>query len=157
MYIFQCLSKVFWVECQRQSLKFHPKISTTEIYDFYTTLKFWELLYLRAHAVTSAFGTPSPVLFWFCHYSDIIVGATASEITSLTIVYSTADLRKHQSSASLAFVWGIYRWPVISPHKWPVTRKMFPCLMSSSWIIMLNTLISSVNMRWLSIVLIQMT
>ena len=36
------------------------------------------------------------------------------------------DQRKHQSSASLAFVWGIHRWPVNSPHKWPVTRKMFP-------------------------------
>ena len=56
--------------------------------------------------------------------------AIASRITSLTIVYSIvysdADQRKHQSSASLAFVWGIHRWPVNSPHKWPVTRKMFP-------------------------------
>ena len=34
--------------------------------------------------------------------------------------------RKHQSSSSLAFVWGIHRSPVNSPHKWPVTRKMFP-------------------------------
>ena len=34
--------------------------------------------------------------------------------------------RKHQSSVSLAFVWGIHRGPVNSPHKWPVTRKMFP-------------------------------
>ena len=25
-----------------------------------------------------------------------------------------------------AFVRGIHRWPVNSPHKWPVTRKMFP-------------------------------
>ena len=41
-------------------------------------------------------------------------------------VYSDSDQRKHQSSASLAFVWGIHRWPVNSPHKWPVTRKMFP-------------------------------
>ena len=50
--------------------------------------------------------------------------------TSLTIVYSTvhsdADQRKHQSSASLAFVRVIHRGPVNSPHKWPVTRKMFP-------------------------------
>ena len=38
-------------------------------------------------------------------------------------VYSGADQRKHQSSASLVFVRGIYRWPVNSPHKWPVTRK----------------------------------
>ena len=34
--------------------------------------------------------------------------------------------KKHQSSASLAFVLGIHRWPVNSPHKWQVTRKMFP-------------------------------
>ena len=50
--------------------------------------------------------------------------------TGLTIVYSTlysgADQRKHQSSASLAFVRGIHRSPVNSPHKGPVTRKMFP-------------------------------
>ena len=64
------------------------------------------------------------------HYDDVIMGAIASLITSLTIIYSTvysdADQRKHQSSASLAFVWGIHRGPVNSPHKWPVTRKMFP-------------------------------
>ena len=64
------------------------------------------------------------------HYGDVIMGAIASQITSLTIVYSIvysdADQRKYQSSASLAFVRGIHRWPVNSPHKWPVTRKMFP-------------------------------
>ena len=58
------------------------------------------------------------------------MGAMASQINSLTIVCSTvyegADQRKHQSSASLAFVLGIHRAPVNSPHKWPVTRKMFP-------------------------------
>ena len=41
-------------------------------------------------------------------------------------VYSDTDQRKYQSSASLAFVRGIHRRPVNSPHKWPVTRKMFP-------------------------------
>ena len=64
------------------------------------------------------------------HYSDVIMGMMASEITSFTIVYSTvysgADQRKHQSSASLAFVRGIHRWPLISPHKGPVTRKVLP-------------------------------
>ena len=58
------------------------------------------------------------------------MGTLAFQITSLTIVYSTvyadADQRKHQSSTSLAFVRGIHRGPVNSPHKWPVTRKMFP-------------------------------
>ena len=66
---------------------------------------------------------------YLTHYNDVIMGAMASQITSLIIVYLTvysgADQRKHQSSASLAFVWGIHRWPVNSPHKWPVTRKMF--------------------------------
>ena len=65
------------------------------------------------------------------HYSDIIMGATAAQITSLMCVYSTlysgTDKKKHRSSASLAFVRGIHRWPVNSLHKWPVTRKMFPC------------------------------
>ena len=58
------------------------------------------------------------------------MGEMASQITSLTIVYATVysgtDQRKHQSSASLDFVRGIHRWPVNSPHKGPVTRKMFP-------------------------------
>ena len=64
------------------------------------------------------------------HYSDVIMSAIASQITSVSIIYSTVcsgvDQWKHQSSASLAFVRGIHRWPVNSPHKGPVTRKMFP-------------------------------
>ena len=64
------------------------------------------------------------------HYNDVIMGAIASQITRLTIVFSTVyldtDQRKHQSSASLAFVRGIHRRPVHSPHKGPLTRKMFP-------------------------------
>ena len=64
------------------------------------------------------------------HYGDVIMTTIASQITSLTIVYSIVysdtDQRKYQSSASLAFVRGIHRGPVNSAHKWPVTRKMFP-------------------------------
>ena len=44
--------------------------------------------------------------------------------------------KKHQSSVSLAFVWGIHRGPVNSPHKWPVTRKMLPfddVVMKGQW------------------------
>ena len=58
------------------------------------------------------------------------MGAMASQITSLVIVYSSvysgANQRKHQSSASLAFVRGIHRWPVNSPRKGSVTQKKFP-------------------------------
>ena len=64
------------------------------------------------------------------HYSDVIMSTMVSQITGVSIVYSTvrsgADQRKYQSSASLSFVRGIRRWPVNSPHKGPVAWKMFP-------------------------------
>ena len=64
------------------------------------------------------------------HYSGVIMGTMVSQITSLTIVYSTvyscADQWKHQCSMSLAFVRGIHQWLVNSPHKWPDTWKMLP-------------------------------
>ena len=54
----------------------------------------------------------------------------ASQITSISTVWSVvcsgAHQRKHQTSALLAFVRGNHRRPVNSPHKGPVTRKMFP-------------------------------
>ena len=54
-------------------------------------------------------------------------GVTNHQPTAVYLtVYSDADQRKHQSSASLASVWEIHRWPVDSPHKGPVTRKIFP-------------------------------
>ena len=56
------------------------------------------------------------------------MGSIASQITSLTIVYSSAysgaDQWKHQSFTSLAYVRGIHRSPVNSLHKWLVMRKM---------------------------------
>ena len=58
------------------------------------------------------------------------MGTMASQITSVTIVYSTnylgADQKKDKSSVSLAFMRRICGRPVNSPHKWPVTRKTFP-------------------------------
>ena len=70
------------------------------------------------------------------HSNGVIMSAMASQITCVSIVYSIvcsdADQRKHQSSASLAFVRGIHRWLVHSLHKGPVTREWFH-LMTSSW------------------------
>ena len=64
------------------------------------------------------------------HNNDVIMSTVAFQITSLTIVYSSfysdADQRTHQSSASLAFVREIHRWPVHSPQKGLVTRKLLP-------------------------------
>ena len=63
-------------------------------------------------------------------YTDVIMSAMASKITSITVVYSIvysgADQRQRQSSASLAFVRGIHRWPVNSPYKGPAMRKKIP-------------------------------
>ena len=65
---------------------------------------------------------------WNIH-SDVIMSPRVSQITGVSMVCSTvcsgADHRKHQSSPSLAFMRGIHRWPVNSPHKVPVARKMF--------------------------------
>ena len=65
-----------------------------------------------------------PMEYAHYHYSNVIKFVMASHITILTIVYSTiytgADQWNYQRSASLAFVWGIHRWSVNSPHKWPV-------------------------------------
>ena len=64
------------------------------------------------------------------HNSDVIMSTMASQITGVLIVYSTGssgvDQRKHQTSASLAFVREIHRWPMNSPYKGLVARKMFP-------------------------------
>ena len=80
------------------------------------------------------------------HYRDVIMATMAPQITSLAIVYSTgysgADQRKHQSSASLAFVRWIHRGPVNSRHKWPVTRKMFPFDDVIMWILY------EIHMKW---------
>ena len=101
--------------------------------------------------------TPAPKLYavWCCehssnnnHYSDVIMSAMTSQITSLKMVYSTvysgADERKHQSSTSLAFVKEIPWWLLNSPNKGPVKRKMFPfeeVIMTSHYILILWLLV----------------
>ena len=82
------------------------------------------LFSLRANPIT---GTISAARN---HYGDVIMSAMASRITGVSIVCSNVcsgeDQMKRQSSASLVFVRGIHRSPVDSPHKGPVTRKVFP-------------------------------
>ena len=63
------------------------------------------------------------------HYSDVIMSAIASQITSVSrvclTVCSGADQRKHSISASLAFVGGIHRWPVEFPSQRSNNAEMF--------------------------------
>ena len=87
------------------------------------------------HVISGATGGTSD----WCgsHYIDVIMTTMASQITILTVVYSTvyshADQRKHQSSASLAFVWGIHRDRWIPRTKGQLRGKFFH-LMTSSWL-----------------------
>ena len=71
------------------------------------------------------------------HYDDVIMTTIASQITSITvvysIVYSDADQRKHQSSASLAFVWGIHRDRWIPRTKGQLRGKCFHLMTASCW------------------------
>ena len=124
----------------------NPSICTQQMSKYSATLSKWRCFkrtYLWEESLQSSLFTnclmyPCPCYYIdslaqkgdpivFCsaidtlHWSDVIMGTMVSQITGLTIVYSTvysgADQRKHQSSASLAFVRGIHRWPVNSQHK----------------------------------------
>ena len=90
---------------------------------YMVTVSMWNLEFCCCFALVDFVRTAA-------QYGDVIMSTTASQITSLTIVYLTvysgADQRKRQGSASLAFVRGIHRRLVNSPQKVPVTRKIFP-------------------------------
>ena len=64
------------------------------------------------------------------HYIDVILTTVVSQITSVrvvySIVYSDADQRKTSKLSVTGHCGGISPGPVNSPHKGPVTRKMFP-------------------------------
>ena len=128
--------------CYKRLVHIHMLPSLSYLYRFwdyvYTgffkkTYQQLEVAYTGKTNMLRTFGSCSYVVnlqLFYRHYSDVILGAMAFQIISLTIVYSTVysgvDQRKHQSSASLAFVRGIRRWPMNFPHKRPGTRKMFP-------------------------------
>ena len=119
------------------SLSFNIKSSSAILNAVYIIPKWYEKIdiYKKMTEILSSFVvgdvpvdglTPSDRT----HYGDVIMSSMASQITSLSIVYSPvysgADQRKHQSSAALAFVRGIHRSTANSPHNGSVTRKMFP-------------------------------
>ena len=80
--------------------------------------------------IVSARETTYTSVYHPIHYSDVIMSAMASQITSLTIIYSTvysgADQENTSKLCVTGLLWGIHWWPVNSPHKGPVTQKMFP-------------------------------
>ena len=89
------------------------------------------------------------ISFKMCtHYNDVIMTTIGSQITSLTVVYSTVysdeDQRKLQSSASLAFVWGIHRDRWIPRTKGQLRGKCFH-LMTSSWTVDVSSRLRCIN------------
>ena len=116
------------------SMHLHIEISLSQLWN--TRVTFHKLCFFHnsnslenffcCSLITSLWTTTN--LFRCNHYNDVIMSTMTSHITSLTIVYSTVysgtDQRKHQSSASLTFVQWIHRWPVNSPHKWPVMQNL---------------------------------
>ena len=129
---------------ERCTTWFSFRISVVEHIYQWLFLVYWKCYPLKWSALSRLSKNPK-------HNIDVIMGTIASQITSLTIVYSTvysdANQRKHQNSASLAFVLGIHRWPVNSPHKWPVTRKMFPF----DDVIMKDVLWAPEDTKWLEV------
>ena len=103
-----------------------------------------DILMVRDYFITTFSFLPTSITYpdalvllcYISHYNDVIMTTIASQITSLAVVYSTvysdADQRKHQSSESLAFVWGIHRDRWIPRTKGQLRGKCFH-LMTSSW------------------------
>ena len=63
---------------------------------------------------------------WIFTFSEANSACKDVSLIITVTSYCVQSRLKHQSSASLAFVRGLHRWPVNSPHKWPITRKIFP-------------------------------
>ena len=90
-----------------------------------------------------------PWLIWPPRYHNVKTTAWKKRVVYWN-VYSGTDQRRHQSSASLAFVKGIHRWPVNSPHKGPVTRKMYPfddIIMHSTSVVVYSSVYSGADQR----------
>ena len=112
------------------------------LYHFHllTAIKTWHLIRFR-HYMFSKIASLSSVLSAVCcfyarpHYDDVIMTMLASQITSLTVVYSIVyselNQTKHQSSASLAFVREIHRDRWISRTNGQLRGKCFHLMTSS--------------------------
>ena len=62
------------------------------------------------------------------HYSDVMMNPMASLTTGVSIASSAVCSGTNKKNIKVLRYWPlwIHRWPVNSPYKWPVMRKMFP-------------------------------
>ena len=120
------LSQPLWSLAYQLALNHHGLVAPTNKKDerIYAVHSSWQIIYMTSiRKVLHLRG-----VYFVIHYSDVIMSVMTCQITStrLFVNRSGAHQRKYQSSASQAFVWGIHRSLVNSPHKWPVTQKMYP-------------------------------
>ena len=112
----------------QRNLDLIPLIVTGLSSQSHTTICITSSVFIRHDGIFDSSRAPLVTAAGKNNYIDVIIGAIASQITSLAIVYSTVysgtDKKKHWSSASLAFV------PVNSRHKWPATRRSFHLMTS---------------------------
>ena len=110
-----------WIKIQRVSME---KIDLKSSSKYHTLFPVWP----NTVNTTAADGlsTKKSSITLQCRHNECDGVSNHQPHDCLLSIYLDADQRKHQSSASLAFVRGIHRWPVNSPHKRPVTRKIFP-------------------------------
>ena len=125
---FSCQNKQCWVFIESNALTLDVDLFRTKLH--YTAKRPRHFIHTSGVEKDALWGPPGA-----SHYDDVIMTTIASQITSLTvvysIVYSDADERKHQSSASLAFVWGIHRDRWIPGTKDQLRGKCFHLMTSS--------------------------
>ena len=112
-----------WSSCQAKNTACHESIRKAALRHHYLARNPWQHGTVRSCYYGSQLFHGSPPALPWRHMTDM-----ASQSTSNSIVWSTvcSGAHKKHRSASQAFVRGIHRSPVVSPHKGPVTRKMFP-------------------------------
>ena len=113
-YLCKCVQCVYVCVCARGFVCVNDNVLALYMHCLFMSYTSHWLIFLDTKTTMNRVYLILSYSWWaraLAHYDDVTLGAIASLITSLTIVYSTvysdADQRKHQSSASLAFVWGM--------------------------------------------------
>ena len=148
------LTKYILENYERVGLNGRPTFNSSDAIDVAVTLSLVRINDVDTeHQVMDSLGWLAMVSTSCKHYSDVIMSAMASQIIIITTIYPTvysrADQRKQQSSASQAFVREIHRWPVNSPHKGPLIPRIFP----SDDVIMKNGgLLGTLSLTWFNLI-----
>ena len=117
--------------CQQAPISYHVDGNIYTVYAEKQTRKMHHLRHGRVYFSISAcissrvnLSVTLLSLLW-CHNGRDVVSNHQTRNCLLNRLFRRRS-KKASKHPSLAFVRGIHRWPMNSPHKWPVTRKMYP-------------------------------